>query len=209
MKINKPCNSYWDHFTGKLHQIGYRDKGIFHSEMFLFLAICRARAISWYVESGMRSGQSTKMIMEMTNMNLATFEKDNDDEIMATASEMAALYRDQWTYHYETDATKHMPMVVEQFAPIYGHTACLIDGPKGQPAIDLAQEMFKIQQVGVVAIHDQPESSLVQAPEDARVIHSHDVAFRQEYGDPIDTTMPIRWRNKYPKGPGLAIWVKV
>lgn len=160
----------------------YENKGIFYSELFLFLSSCSFYNVETIIESGTYKGYATRILADAWHTPIHTIDRT---QVLKTEGNIIA---------YEGEAPTIIPslMVLKCDTKI----GVLIDGPKGHKALDLKDYLFQHPQVQVVAIHDLPEGH-------GETYHSH-----QEFNDRpmLDALVTEPYKSKYPKGPGLAVW---
>jgi hypothetical protein len=164
--------------------VPYVRKGMFYSEVFLFLRACQRFGVDFIVESGVRDGMSTALLS-------ACF----DGEIVSIDRE-ATLSRWDRVRVIRGDALLIVPSIVAESQG--RRMGILLDGPKGPVACGLKTDCLHAPHVCVVALHDQPRGHGEQW-------HSHDPLLQQLTAG-LDTLVTEDYRQKYPLGPGLAGW---
>ncbi len=177
-----------EQFLEKTDGIAYQNRGIFPSELYLFVDACERFHIERIVESGVCAGYSTRMLHACYPGRVVSIEAD------------------------ATRLPKAFPLpvvigngvrLVPDFISDYRNqsTAVLLDGPKSVRARRLRDECLESPWVHVVALHDVPRGHGEQA-------HSLDPDFRKTTGEGIDTLrVPPQHRAKFPAGAaGLGVW---
>jgi hypothetical protein len=171
----------------------YRHKGMFYSEVFLFLQCCANHDVDIIVESGVKFGMSTALLRAGFDGVLISIDKDG----------VAPPIKD--VIFFQGDSRKIIPQVLLEFAT--QRVAVLIDGPKGSAAVALMWDAMRWECVRLVGVHDLPRASESNAAA-VETQHSHDPYFREVMGNQLDDLIQHDYRRKYPNGPGLAIWEK-
>ncbi len=176
-------------FRHLCEQLPYRPKGMFFSELFLFLRACDERRVDVVIESGVKHGNSTHVLAAAFWGRIVSIDRDFLPTFVATCPSRVEMVRG--------DATREIPRLLE---PLAGQrVAVLIDGPKGWAASALKDVCLQTAAVEVVGIHDQPRGR-------GEWRHSHDPTFRQYFGRELDRLLPPAVTAKYPYGPGLGLW---
>lgn len=168
-------------------RIPYIKKGIFYSELYLFLAVCREMGVRAILESGVRDGMSTHVLSAAFHGFI--YSVDREFHIPAPGN----------VKFVRGDALDVIPSLLERHAN--SRVGILIDGPKGITALALKDACLTMPCTKVVAVHDV-------APGHGERLHSFDAAYRQKVGQRLDALIPAEWTAKYPDGPGLGIWVQ-
>lgn len=171
-------------------RLPYRRKGMFYSEVFLFLQACARQEVQIIIESGVKLGMSTALLRAGFDGELISIEISGAPPAIEGVD------------FIQGDSRKVIPRVLAE--SIGSRIAILIDGPKGAAALDMMWDLMCWPSIRLIGIHDLPSGSMGRA----QTSHSHDVAFRRTFGDRLDDLIQHEYRDKYPKGPGLAIWEK-
>jgi hypothetical protein len=173
-------------FAEVARAVPYVRKGMFYSEVFLFLQHCAQARVDCVIESGVRDGISTRLLHGAFRGEICSIERRRE---VAAPVAGAMVYGDACTV---------LPALL---AGPYLHrrVGILIDGPKDGVALALKDTCLAYPATQVVGIHDLP-------PGGGETAHSFDEAFRATAGDPLDALIVDPYREKYPRGPGLAIW---
>lgn len=174
--------------------IPYRPKGMFFSELFLFLRACDQRRVEVILESGVKHGSSTHVLAAAFWGRLMSIDRAFLPSFVKDAPPGVALV--------EGDATWEIPRMLSNICPTGQRVGVLIDGPKGAAALALKDACLRMSCVEVVGIHDVP---LGQGERQ----HSHDATFREYFGRELDRLIPAAVAAKYPNGPGLGLWGRV
>lgn len=170
----------------------YRRKGMFYSEVFLFLQACQRQRVDLIIESGVKFGMSTRLLSGAGPGEIISIDRDG---ILLDA----ALYPN--VRMIQSDSRVAVPQLLKQagWEPPR-RVGVLIDGPKGQAALDLKEVCLRWPACRLVGVHDvaagKGESSHSQEP---RFVHIR---------ERLDRFVPDVWRRKYPVGPGLGLWEK-
>ncbi len=170
--------------------VPYRRKGMFYSEVFLFLQACQRHQVETIIESGVKLGMSTALLRAAFSGELISIDKE------------ACQLPIEEVDFMQGDSRKLIPQILRQSAG--RRVAVLIDGPKGAEAVKLMWLCLGWANVRLVGVHDLLPS--VSGPL-AESCHSHDRRFRESFGQ-LDELIKHDYRLKYPQGPGLAIWEK-
>lgn len=177
-----------DRFADICRALPYRNKGMFYSEVFLFLDACANHGIDLIIESGVKHGMSTALIAAAWPGELISIDKDS-----------GALAPVRGVTFLHGDSRVVIPAVLAESQG--RRVAILIDGPKGAEALALKNHIWPAREVRLVAIHDVPSRA-----DSTR--HSRDPEFRRHVGLFLDSLIKHQYSVKYPDGPGLAIWEK-
>lgn len=166
----------------------YRHKGMFYSEVYLFLQACSIEGVNLIIESGVKNGMSTRLLASAWHGEVIAIDR-NPVALDAIFPAVRFL---------SGDSTKLLPHLLRQASE--RRVGVLIDGPKGSAARALKDACLALPATRLVAVHD-----IGSEPEQAW--HSHDAAWgglRERF----DRFVEESYRRKYPKGPGLGIWRK-
>jgi hypothetical protein len=162
----------------------YRPKGIFYSEMFLFVQACLEARVTLVVESGI--GISTSLLSAVDRWPVIAV--DRSETAVAGSSPAGVQF-------VHGDAQTLVPHLIATC----GHTriGVLIDGPKGMQALALKDACLMYQAVKVVALHSPTRGY-------GETSHSHDPEWAANRV--LDRFIPDEFRERYPNGPGLTLW---
>lgn len=131
--------------TRVVGSIGYTKDGIFPSEAIIFLAQCKKHKIDIIIESGVKHGYST------TTLGHSGCDMHSIDIIMFDTTRQK--FADNEKVHlYEGDSRKIMEGIIKEHPN--KNIACMIDGPKGKLAINLAKMALSYENVKFIGIHD-------------------------------------------------------
>lgn len=128
----------------------YEPRGIFNSEMALVLGLCDRLGIEVVVESGRARGQSTYLLakyLAWRGIAIHSIEYRKDEDALFGEKRLAGF--DGVMLHYE-DGRQAVPDIVKLFPN--AKIAVLLDGPKGQPALDVLDGIR--DRIAVGFIHD-------------------------------------------------------
>lgn len=170
-------------------EIPYRQKGIFFSELFLFLRACDRRHVDVVIESGVKYGSSTHVLATAFWGRLMSIDRAFLPAFMRDCPAGVQLI--------EGDAVQEIPRILGSLEG--QRVGVLIDGPKGAAALALKDASLQHACVQVVGVHDL-------LPGHGERLHSHDTTFREYFGRQLDALLPAAVTAKYPHGPGLAVW---
>jgi hypothetical protein len=165
--------------------IPYRRKGMFYSEVFLFLQACWRLGVETIVESGVKYGMSTALLRAGFVGELISIDKSGDQFPIIEGVDFM-----------QGDSRTLLPIILKARQRV----GLLIDGPKGAEALTLKDAALRWPCCKVVGVHDTPAERSQQR-------HTHDPS----YGitrERLDRWIPEHWRRKYPMGPGLGLWEK-
>ena len=153
-KIIEICSENLFNFERVVDGINYESKGIFNSEMLLFVSLVNYFNVKLIIESGRANGQSTKIIAKYFNnpeyriisIEYAKYNPDvkNSYKKLKNFKNLKLLFGDSF---------KLLPNLITE------ESCVLIDGPKGLSALKLALDCFKNPFVKAVLIHDMHKDS--------------------------------------------------
>lgn len=154
-EIIELCEKNKSHFRRIIEDIPYESKGIFNSEMLLFVTLAKYFNIAEIWESGRARGQSTKIIAEYfrnSNINLYSIESESgtEDDLIA----LKRLQNNNIELFYGNSV-----QILPQRISAEKDTIVLIDGPKGTTAIQLAEILLKHKNIKAVFLHDYHKDS--------------------------------------------------
>lgn len=163
----------------------YQPKSVFPSEMFFFRLLADALDCDQVIESGGRVGGSTSYLAALFNDVHSVCEPGQDD-----FGNVAKYYG---------DSNSLLPLIADSIPG--ERIAVLIDGPKGQPAVELANKLLENKRVAFVAVHDLTPDLIGDR------VNSQNETFRESFGF-LDDGIG-EYREKYPNGPGLTVFSEV
>jgi SAM-dependent methyltransferase len=201
---------------------GYEERGILHSEMLAVCGVSSLLGVDVVIESGRCRGQSTLVLakfFERTKTKIVSIEWMRDENA-AFAEQRLAPYK-----HVELlygNAARLVPQVLSRYPG--QRVALLLDGPKGQEAIDLARAAFASSpHLCAAFIHDMridtPQRPAA-AKEPLRSFFTDDLEYLKEFSTIDEACLPRKgepitvhtWRpymkgeDKIPAyGPTLAV----
>lgn len=161
----------------------YRVKGTFYSEIYRFLQACHDHKVTMVFESGVKNGMSTRLLASQFFGAMVSIERSPIDLDVPGVQLVTG------------DSTILLSKMVARVSP-QERVGVLIDGPKGRAALKLKDACLKAG-ARVVAVHDQPAGA-------GESRHSH--ALYDHASSLLDRFILDRYLQKYPKGPGMAIW---
>jgi hypothetical protein len=133
----------------------YEKKGVFNSELLLFISVFELSNSNKIIESGRARGHSTKILCEYfsnTDIDIISIEKRRGGEDDKIACKKLVGY-DNLDMKYG-DSRKIIGDEVSQ------STCVMIDGPKGDTAIKIALNLLKMQGTQAVFVHDLHRNTL-------------------------------------------------
>ncbi|MFX1328185.1 MAG: hypothetical protein ACFE91_08580 [Promethearchaeota archaeon] len=153
-EIIQICEQYLPTYKKSIYGLKYEPKGIFYSEMLLFIAISKKLGVNLLIESGRARGQSTKIIAE--NFKEQSYQIKSV-EFVKYSSDVKISYNRLKEY-------KNIDLIFgnsfEILPKLVREECCvLIDGPKSG-AINLAIDMLKNPLVKAIFIHDMHKDSI-------------------------------------------------
>lgn len=153
-EIIQICEQYLPTYKKSIYGLKYEPKGIFYSEMLLFIAISKKIGVNLLIESGRARGQSTKIIAE--NFKEQSYQIKSV-EFVKYSSDVKISYNRLKEY-------KNIDLIFgnsfEILPKLVREECCvLIDGPKSG-AINLAIDMLKNPLVKAIFIHDMHKDSI-------------------------------------------------
>lgn len=175
-----------EEFAQATAAIEYVAKGMFYSELYLFLTCCEAARVSCVIESGVRYGMSTRLLAATFPGHIISIDRERTIEPPPRVE-----FR-------EGDAQVLVPALLKRAKP-RDRIGLLLDGPKGKHARPLRILALATRAVRIVALHDQPRRGLGER------WHSMAPVFRARAAS-LDDRIPLRYRRKWPEGHGLAVW---
>lgn len=182
-------------FIERTAGLSYKPKSIFPSEMFLFYNEALKVDPDLIIESGVGYGGSTRYLVRLFPDFKPPIIAFDDDRY----KQPGVQSRLKWRVEFMAgDSLQLMPALVDSVSA--KRIVILIDGPKGQKAVDLARRMLARENVSFVAVHDLP-----YALPGRYACQSHRVDFRQAFGF-LDKGLPPEQLRKQPQGPGLTIF---
>lgn len=165
--------------------IAYVPKGMWPSELYLFSEVCQKSGVNWIIESGVRNGFSTRMLRALWPGCVQSV------ELKPTLSPI-----DLRETLIGGDAMTVVPRLVAERPT--ARIGVLLDGPKKARGVALRNRVRMLDPVVVVAQHDTAKGQ-------SETLHSWDV--RDKDRAALDGRIG-HGANKFPNGPGLALWVR-
>ena len=166
--------------------VGYMPRGIYFSELFLFLGACVQAGVNLLIESGVKHGVSTRVLattgLPVIAVDYGHFDVGPVDGVRFVRG----------------DGCAEVPRLAKMHDG--DRLGILIDGPKREQGRALKDACLALPCVRVVACHDSP-------PGLGETLHSHDPQFRETFGF-LDDRIPATALAIRPNGSGLGVWVK-
>lgn len=181
---------------------GYEERGILHSEMLAVCGVCDRLGVGVIIESGRARGQSTRVLSDYfagTPTRVMSLELMRDAD--AAYGERALAGRGNVELLWG-DAFELLPGLVREHAG--ERVGVLLDGPKGSPALDLAEQAFAAG-ASCVLIHDMRRGTPQRSDAEGRALRAFftdDEAYVREFGSldascapgPGQPITPHTWR---------------
>ncbi len=143
-----------DELLALVRGIPIEPRGMLNSEAALFAGLCRVMGVDSIIESGRARGQSTVVLAQLlpgTVIHSVEMLDDDDSRFGAARVQKFPNVR----LHNGT-AHEICPRILESTT---GTVALVIDGPKGEEAVRLAQHLIaRYPQIALVGIHDMHRS---------------------------------------------------
>lgn len=173
-------------FAARITDVPYAHKGVWPGELYLFLSACVEAGVTRIVESGVKFGYSTRVL-------LAAF----DGQVVSVDQNFVIPNIGGRSRFIRGDAAKEIPALLKAFTDeVWG---VLIDGPKGATALALKDTCLSAPNVRVVGVHDVPMKV-------GACRHSHDQEFEMS-ARTLNASVPEPYASKYPRGgPGIGVW---
>lgn len=163
----------------------YQKKGMFYSEVYLFLTRCQHHAVDLIIESGVKFGMSTRLLASAWDGEIISVDQK---PVLVSYPRVQLL---------TGDSLKLLPQLLDERPQ--RRVGVLIDGPKGKAALGLKAACLQRAGCRLVAVHDAERSR-------SAAVHSWDTAFQRSEAQRLDRFVSAEYRAKYPAGPGLSIW---
>lgn len=133
----------------------YEEKGVFNSELLLFISVVELLEPDRIVESGRARGHSTKV--------LAEYFEDRDIDIISIeqirGSDDDKIARDKLAGHEQVELLYGDSREIID-SELESSTVVLIDGPKGDEALKMTLDLLKQDEPEAVFIHDLHRNTL-------------------------------------------------
>lgn len=136
--VTHSTRKYVDRFREVIDS--YEERGILHSEMLAVCAVCDELDVEVIIESGRCRGQSTLVLaryFQGHDTTIISIELERDENALFAAQRLAPYNHVQLIYG---DSQSIMPTLIQQLTD--KRIAILLDGPKGQVAIDLLRGLL-------------------------------------------------------------------
>lgn len=183
-------------FRKRTQSLGYRPKAIFPSEMFIFATQAKHWKIDHIVESGVGYGGSTSYLIKLfPNIKISCV--DNDRYRQFDRVKILLKRQTPNIELFKGESVKLLPRIVRKSRA--KRIAVLIDGPKRQRAVELANHLKRDRRVRFVAVHDL-SPVLAEQGTFTSMAESYD-----ELRAELDSVVGD-YRRYYPRGPGLTFF---
>ena len=123
----------------------YEKDGIFPTEILSFIAMCKKLDINLIIESGIKYGYSTSMLNKYYTSDIISID-------ILLFNQTKERFKNTNVKLIEGDSSKIIQDIVNDNKN--KNIACLIDGPKGQFAINICNNILKNNNVLLCGIHD-------------------------------------------------------
>jgi hypothetical protein len=163
----------------------YVKSGMFFSELYLFLSLCKQLAVDLIIESGVKNGNSTRTLAAAAGVPVIAIDFKNFCAPLAGVE-----FR-------KGDAREIVPVLLAEHTD--RRIGILLDGPKNDKGRALKDRCLTFPHVRIVACHDT-------LPGFGETVHSHDPAMRAAHAA-LDRHIPDPFYSAAPNGPGLGVWV--
>jgi len=173
-------------FSTAIAGIDYAPRGMWFSELFLFLSTCATAGVTLLVESGVRHGTSTRVLAAVGLAPIIAIDLKHF-EVGPVAG----------VRFITGDAREVVPRLLRQHRD--QRIGVLLDGPKGPKGLQLKDVCLHAPNVEVVGCHDV-------AAGHGETWHSHAPSMRL-LARGFDTRIPAAVLLADPLGPGLGVWV--
>lgn len=164
----------------------YVQSGMFFSELFLFLNICEREGVDVIIESGVKRGNSTRVIAALKRYPLISIDYKN---FLLTPMKGVKFVKG--------NALEVVPPLLEKHKG--KRIGMLLDGPKNEKGRAFKDVCLTYPQVRVVAVHDTQAGF-------GETMHSHNPEVRA-INAVLDRHIPEPFNSAAPQGPGLGVWV--
>lgn len=153
LDIMAVCEKHKDDFQRAISDSGFEAKGIFNSEMLMFVSVARELGVGRIIESGRARGQSTLVLCRCFREPVAIASVELRRYTRDSLIAMKRLRGCRNISLHFGDAGRVVPGLVSE-------TCCvLIDGPKGDGALALAADVLRRPEVAAVFVHDVHKDS--------------------------------------------------
>ena len=190
-----------------INKIQYQKDGIFPSEMIMFLSQCKKHNIDLIIESGIKYGYSTDVLLKYTDCSLHSIDINLLDITKRKYENNRRIKL------YEGNSKQIVNNIIENNPS--KKIACLIDGPKGVNACYIGRNALVYKNVKFVGIHDvakefkENREKIINDlfPNKQIFISSNEVELRKELKfDILDKSIVGKVEGtRFKNGPGLAL----
>jgi hypothetical protein len=204
-------DKYLNEFTEKVSWMNYEDNGMFNSEIFLLYVLYKEINCNMVIESGIDNGVSTKRLLNLIE----------DDYVGIDINQNcngSNLINKNFKFLYG-DSNKLINEIIENNNK---NIFVIIDGPKGQIASRLKDELLENDKIKIVAIHDTYDG--LENENHLRVFESkNNERYNKKYFKLLNDNSEISIFNKlnypvennltysqtFPDGPGISVYSKL
>jgi hypothetical protein len=151
------CSENLPRFKKIIKGIKFEPKGIFNSEILLFVSLSKFFGVNIIIESGRANGQSTKIISEFFKnfrYKIYSIELDIFSPDVKTSFERLKNYKNLKLIFGDTFKEIHK-LIIEE-------CCILIDGPKSIKTVKLTIDLLKNSMVKAVFLHDIHKDSYLR-----------------------------------------------
>ena len=151
------CSDYSHLFKQNIKNMKYEAKGIFNSEMLLFVALTKYLNVKLIIESGRARGQSTKIIAENfkeQKYKIFSIEFVKYSPDVKVAFKRLEKYKN--LFQIFGDSFSELPKLISEYCVV------LIDGPK-TGALSLTIQTLRNPLVKAVFLHDTHKDTLIRS----------------------------------------------
>lgn len=199
-------NKHLDQFINTTKHIDYLDNGIFDSELFVIYSLFKKLNCDLLIESGICYGYSTKILLHSLNVDHCGIE---------LSSQFVEFGRKLEKEHsnfkfYNEDSSLIIPKIIKENED--KNIFVNIDGPKGENAIKLKNNIKNYKNVKAISIHDHIDMNSDQIFSTRNNPEFNSIYFdklnqkqkNKKHSDQINNT----YYDVYPNGPGLVIYIE-
>lgn len=148
-EIIKICEKNEKFFSGIINNIEYEPRGMLNSELLLVVSLIKKMNLKHIIESGRARGYSTHVFCELfhnEDYKISSIDLDNSSEDAKYSEKMLKKYNNLDMIY--GDSNEVIPKLIKD------DCAIIIDGPKGDNALQLGLKLLNNEKVKVIFIHD-------------------------------------------------------
>ena len=206
---NDILRKYWvdneQKFKDITKSVPYQARGIWYTEAFLFCSICDILGVEAIIESGMAYGCSTEIFANYFDFNILVI--DNDQySIFDETSNRLKKYNN--LHIFKGDSYKLVPDGAELNKDI--KLGIFIDGPKGEGARKLRDDLLKFDNISCFGYHDYSGQNKHNIGLFENSFITHELKFIDEFrylDKKVIDTVPSQ--SQYKNGPGVCVEVRL